>query len=157
MTSTRTVTALALILIAASSLTACEFNDKPRFTKGGQFWQRTSASDALYLQGPKAQQMLHRDISRCVTELRELERLGVLKNAIPAHDTGHIMTDDEIMMADWDSPERDKHLFAEHSNYTDFESCMDTKGWERIEHVPYSTAQKGRNNYIKANVNYNED
>ena len=41
---------------------------------GGQFWQRVSVSEAVYQQGPKAQQMLNRDISRCVVELRELER-----------------------------------------------------------------------------------
>jgi hypothetical protein len=122
----------------------------------GQFWQRTSASDALYLRGPKAQQILNRDISRCVTELRELERLGAVKNAIPTDISGHVLRQDELDLADWDSPERDKHLFAEHSDYQDFEGCMQSKGWERIEHVPYDVGAKGRENYLKAHVDYRD-
>lgn len=124
---------------------------------GGQFWQRTASSDSLYMRGPKAQQILNRDISRCVVELRELERLGTLKNAIPTDLTGHVLTQDELEVADWDSPERDKHLFAEHSDYHDFETCMGSKGWERVEHVPYDTANKGRENYLAAHVDYGEE
>lgn len=163
MKSTRTALTLILGLTALTGLAACEFDDKPRFTTGGQFWQRTHVSEALYMQGPKAQQMLHRDIARCVTEMREMEKLGALKEAIPTDEYGHVLThyemDEEYKMAlaDWDAPERDKELFAEHSNYTDFESCMDTKGWERVEHLPYDTAQKGRDNYIKATPEYLEE
>ena len=125
--------------------------------KEAQFWQRANMSEAIYAQGPKAQQMLHRDISRCVVELRELERLGVLKNAIPVDVRGYTLDPDQVALYDWDTPERDKHLFAEHSDYTDFESCMGSKGWERIEHVPFDVGNKGRENYLRANVNYQDD
>jgi hypothetical protein len=149
---------LALTLGAATllALPACT-PGKQIGDIGGQFWQRTSSSDALYLRGPKAQQMLNRDISRCVTELRELERLGAVKNAIPTDISGHVLRQDELDLADWDSPERDKHLFAEHSDYQDFEGCMQSKGWERIEHVPYEVGAKGRENYLKAHVDYRHD
>ncbi len=140
---------LAAILVLPACETAKEVGDI-----GGQFWQRTSSSDALHIRGPKAQQILNRDISRCVMELRELERLGAVKNAIPTDLSGHVLTQDELDMADWDSPERDKHLFAEHSDYSDFEGCMTSNGWERIEHVPYDTARKGRQNYLDAHAEY---
>lgn len=136
---------------ALLALTACtpakSVNDV-----GGQFWQRISVSEAVYQQGPKAQQMLNRDISRCVVELRELERLGTLKNAIPTDLRGRTLDPNEAEMADWDSPEKNKHLYAEHSDYTDFESCMGEKGWERVEHAPFDVARKGRVNYLKAHV-----
>lgn len=152
MTSRKNTFKTVILLGAILALPACE-STPPKLT-GGQFWQRISAADALHLQGPKAQQTLHRDIARCVTELRELESLGVVKNAIPTDMQGHVLREDEIALLDWDAPERNKHLFAEHSDYTDFEGCMGTKGWERIEHVPYDTAEKGRQNYLDADIDY---
>ena len=120
-----------------------------------QFWQRISASETVYMRGPKAQQMLNRDIARCVTELRELERLGLLKNAIPTNvSTGRVLDPDEIELQDWDTPERDKHLFAEHSDYHDFPSCMLAKGWERVLYVPYDVADEAREDYLDAHVDY---
>ncbi len=135
------------------ALTACT-PGKSVDDVGGQFWQRVSVSDAVYQQGPKAQQMLNRDISRCVFELRELERLGNIKNAIPTDVQGRVLDPDQRALENWDTPERDKHLFAEQSEYNDFESCMKAKGWERVEHVPFDVARKGRTNYLRANVNY---
>ena len=123
----------------------------------GQFWQRVNVSESVYTQGPKAQQMLSRDISRCVVELRELERLGIIKNAIPPELERVDTTRDEQELYDWDAPERDAYLFAEHSDYTDFEGCMDQKGWERVEHVPYDVGMKGRENYLRAHVDYSDD
>ncbi|MCC6598196.1 MAG: hypothetical protein IT559_05365 [Alphaproteobacteria bacterium] len=122
----------------------------------GQFWQRSSMSEAVYAQGPKAQQMLNRDISRCVFEVRELQRLGVTKNAIPTDYHGRVLDPDELALYDHDSPERDKHLLAEHGNYVDFESCMNEKGWERVEHVPFEVAARGRDNYRRAHVKYKD-
>ncbi|MCB1652105.1 MAG: hypothetical protein KDI46_08640 [Alphaproteobacteria bacterium] len=146
---------LVLGVIATFALPACE-TAKAVGDVGGEFWQRTNASESIYLQGPKAQQILNRDISRCVVELRELERLGAVKNAIPTDLAGHVLREDQLEMADWDSPERDKQLFAEHSDYTDFESCMGEKGWERVEHVPYNISRKGRENYLEAHVDYGQ-
>lgn len=150
MSRTRNIilTSVALLALGACG-TASDVKDVE-----GQFWQRVSVSEAIYQQGPKAQQMLNRDISRCVVELRELERLGMVKDAIPTDYDGRTLDPDEVELYDWDSPERDKHLYAEHSDYLDFESCMADKGWERVEYVPFDVADKGRDNYLRANVNY---
>ncbi|MEZ5813165.1 MAG: hypothetical protein R3E13_00320 [Alphaproteobacteria bacterium] len=136
--------------IAVLALTAC--SSQTIDDVGGQFWQRSSVSEAIYQQGPKAQQMLNRDISRCVVELRELERLGTLKNAIPTDLRGRTLDPNEQALYDWDAPERDKHLYAEHSDYADFESCMAERGWERVEHTPFDVSRKGRENYLRAHV-----
>ncbi|MBX2834013.1 MAG: hypothetical protein KTR28_03480 [Micavibrio sp.] len=151
----KTLSIFALGLLVTVGLSACGTSRDN--LKEAQFWQRTASSDALYMQGPKAQQILHRDIARCVTELRELERMGAVKNAIPAGVDGHVLTEEEQYLAEWDSPERNKDLFAEHTNYSDFEGCMDDKGWQRVEHVPYKTGIKGRNNYLRANVYYEDE
>ena len=91
----------------------------------GQYWQRSSVSDAAYTQGPKAQQMLNKDIAACVAELRELERLGQIREAIPANPvTGRVQSSGEEALAKWDEPERVKYLLAEHGEYHDFETCM---------------------------------
>ncbi len=141
---------------AVIALTACT-PGKSVDDIGGQFWQRVSVSESIYQQGPKAQQMLNRDISRCVVELRELERLGVVKNAIPADFQGRTLDPDELALHDHDTPERNKNLYAEHSDYSDFESCMAERGWERVEHLPFDVARKGRENYLKAHVDHEYD
>ena len=125
----------------------------------GQYWQRSSVSEAAYMEGPKAQQMLNRDISRCVVELRELEGLGSVKDAIPAARDGTVLSPkemDEKQLEDWDTPERDGALLAEHTDYTDFEGCMTSKGWERVKYVPFEVATKARKSWFKANVNYDD-
>lgn len=136
------------------ALTACgtAINEEIKF--GGQYWQRMSAADSIYQRGPKAQQILNRDIARCVTELKELERLGAVKNAIPTDISGRVLDPDEKEMLDWDSPERDQHLFAEHGDYHDFEGCMLASGWERVLHVPYDVADRAREDYLDAHVDY---
>ena len=121
----------------------------------GQYWQRSSVSDAAYTQGPKAQQMLNKDIAACVAELRELERLGQIREAIPANPvTGRVQSSGEEALAKWDEPERVKYLLAEHGEYHDFETCMIDKGWERVKHVPYDVAHNSRKNYMKNHVDY---
>ena len=121
----------------------------------GQYWQRSSVSDAAYTQGPKAQQMLNNDIATCVTELRELERLGQLRDAIPANPRdGRVLSSDEQALAAYEEPERVKYLLSEHGNYHDFETCMIAKGWERVKYVPYDVAHEARKNYMKNHVDY---
>lgn len=139
--------------VALLALSACS---TPKIDNG-QYWQRASVSDAAYQQGPKAQQMLNRDIGRCVTELRELEGLGSIKDAIPSDITGRALNPDEMKLADWDSPERDGMLLAEHTDYTDFEGCMMSKGWERIKYVPYDVAEKSRRTWFQSHVDYGKD
>lgn len=139
---------------AIIALSACASGVK---IDDGQYWQRKSMSDAIYAEGPKAQQMLNRDISRCVVELRELEGLGSLKDAIPTDASGRVLNPDEKALADWDTPERDGALLAEHGNYHDFEGCMLSKGWERIKYVPYEVADKSRRTWFKSHVDWGVD
>ncbi len=118
----------------------------------GQYWQRVNASSSLYLRGPKAQQLLNRNIARCVVELKELERLGAVKNAIPEYAEGVVLNSDEAKLAGVDFPERDKDLFAEHSDYIDFEGCMLANGWERIKYVPYDVVGQSNENFKKTHT-----
>ena len=101
--------------------------------------------------------MLNRSIARCVTELRELERLGAVKDAIPAFADGYVLNTDEAEMAGIDTPERDRELFAEHSDYIDFEGCMFAKGWERVKYVPYDVAHEARDNYKLTHTTYRDE
>jgi hypothetical protein len=140
---------LLLSLPVAALLAACQV---PAKLEDAQYWQRKNATSALYLRGPKAQQTLHQDIATCVTEIDELERLGPIREAIPA-DTQNGQVPDpnsaDGRLRKWDTPKRDGYLYAEHFNYTDFEGCMDYKGWERIEALPYERATIARDEYME--------
>jgi hypothetical protein len=143
-----------LILSSAISLGACSGGFSQQDLKDkGHYWQRTSASSATYLNGPKAQQILNRDISTCVVELKELQRLGSVKEAFPAGlDQNGFPIDPESpegKMADFDTPERDGSLISEVYDYTDFETCMREKGWQRTEYLPYDRSDAARENYTK--------
>lgn len=148
----RSFLALGLVLIV--SFPAQAKSIKEEIENSGQYWQRVHASSALYTQGPKAQQLLNRDLARCVVELRELERLGAVKDAIPEYAEGVVLTEAEANLAGWDTPERDDELYAEHSDYTDFEGCMIEKGWERVKYVPFEVAEQARDNYLSSHSQY---
>ncbi len=120
-----------------------------------QYWQRSNASSAIYLQGPKAQQMLQRDIAHCVTDVRELERLGSVRPAIPGevHQPNLNVPDPrepEGALELEQTPRRDHYLYEEYYNYHDFESCMNNKGWERVQYLPYDRADSSRIQYLEA-------
>lgn len=125
---------------------------KPMDIEDARYWQRNSASSALYLQGPKAQQMLHQDIATCVTEISELERLGEIRRAVPAnYNSGNTVehrTASQETLDQWDSPERDGYLYNEHLDYHDFEGCMNAKGWERVGFLPYTDIDKANQEYL---------
>ena len=141
--------------ISALAVTAGCSSNKPEIDNG-QYWQRTNASETTYINGPKAVQLLNRDIARCVTELRELERLGQIKEAIPTNAKGRILDPDEMEMKRVDSLERDGYLFAEHKNYTDFESCMDHAGWERTTVVSYEAVERAEKNFFANHINFKD-
>jgi len=111
------------------------------------FWQRANTSEAAYTDGPKVQQMLNRDIARCVTELRELERIGVIKEAIPTDRLGRHEDVDKKELSRLDDVSREGYLLAEHRPYRDFESCMHAKGWERVAYLPYNVVDRGYQSY----------
>jgi hypothetical protein len=151
----RSLLALGLVLSFSPSVHAESVNEA--ILVSGQYWQRVSVSSAVFQRGPKAQQMLNRDISRCVVELRELERLGEIRDAIPDYiEEDKILSRDEAALANIDVPEREQELFYEHSEYHDFEGCMLAKGWERIKYVPYDVANQAREDYLDAHVMYRD-
>ena len=148
--------ALVISILSVTALSAC--NSGPRYNvhpelENADYWQRSSASSALYQRGPKAQQMLHNDIADCTVEIKELQNVGAIRRAVPPnYYKGNSMdnrTESQKDLDEWDSPERDGYLYAEHLEYSDFETCMIHKGWERLEYLPYDDAEKARINYIK--------
>ncbi len=121
---------------------------------GSQYWQRVHVSEAAFLQGAKAQQMLNRDVAQCVTELRELERLGGIRDAIPTDQFGRALDPDDKLLRDHNAPERTGYLLSEMSNYQDFDSCMLYKGWERVDFVPFDASRKAKDTYLKYTGQY---
>ena len=147
----KTKTTATLLLLSFSTLALAACNIPPKL-EDAQYWQRKNASSALYLRGPKAQQTLHMDISTCANEISELERLGPLREAIPADTQNGKVPDPRSAdgkLRKWDTPKRDGALYAEHFDYTDFEGCMDSKGWERVEALPYERATTARHEYME--------
>lgn len=146
---------LALAGVAFIALTGCnaETVNKQEYLKQAHFWQRANVTEAIYMNGPKAQQVLLHDISDCVTELHELYRLGAIRAAVPGDKVkaGKIPAphDPRDAMAGWETPGRNGYMLAEHSDYHNFETCMISKGWERTEHVPYAVAEKSRETYTE--------
>lgn len=149
----------ALMIPALLTLTACEATaiSKKDLHKA-QYWQRSSISDAAYQQGPKAQEMLNRDIANCVSTLKEMERIGMARKTIPANNMGRVLDRDEEQYKAYDTPDRFGGLNLEAEDYHDFEGCMLTKGWERTEFVPYTVASRARSDYINMlNKTYPDD
>lgn len=142
----------SLILVT----TACQ----PVDLEGSRFWQREKTSEAVYMRGPKAQQMLHRDIATCTAEINELTRLGAIKSSFPPDPSQSGRTSSgksyaypqsqEKDIAKWDTPEREGYLFTENGDYYDFDGCMMAKGWERTKFVDYDVIRQSRDNYIEA-------
>lgn len=136
------------VIIGALSLSACH---GPKKFEEAKYWQRASASSALYLRGPKAQQMLHMDIADCTSDIKELHRLGEIRRAIPANyrneNDMEPRTVTDGTLDTWETPERDGYLYGEFLEYHDFETCMTAKGWERAEFLPYTEADLARKNY----------
>ena len=147
---------LSLSCLSTLALSACGadgFIKNPNMEKA-EYWQRQNASSAIYMQGPKAQQLLHQDIANCTVEIRELENLGEIRRAVPAnYKSGNNLDGDRTAaqrtLDGWDTPQRDGYLLNEHMEYHDFETCMHAKGWERTEYLPYTDADKARTDYKK--------
>ena len=121
---------LALTLCAVLALSACE-----RRYPQQQYWQRTNTSTAALSGGPKAHQLLQRDIYNCVNELRELERLNEIHDPIKTAYNNRIIPSDPLA-----TDERNRQASATNEfEYKDFDGCMYAKGWERTHFVPYNT------------------
>jgi len=131
----------ALILLV-STLAAC--TTKPTNLKDeAAFWTRADVSSALYMRGPKAQHQLHKDIASCVSEVKELSRLGSIRNANPP--TGIEMNAN--LARRWQSPKGDGPLHTEFMDFNDFESCMNFKGWKRTNYVGQDKINNAQSTY----------
>ncbi len=143
------------LLATASVLIVTGCSTMPRSNLSrAQYWQRSDASSAVYLEGPKAQQMLQRDIAHCVTDVRELERLGVMRGGrVPAdrYAGGEVVNpvSPEGALELYQTPKRNGSLHAEYYDYEDFETCMAAKGWERTQYLPYDQAERSRKDYVE--------
>lgn len=148
---------LSFTVLVCSSLTliACEgsYNAGERLQEA-QYWQKINSSEAVYTQGPKAQQMLNRDLARCAAEIRELAKLGALRDGVQSDFSRRVKDPDEREMTKWDEPSHDGYLRAEYGDYHDFEGCMASNGWERVLYAPYDVATEGQKNYRRALVDY---
>lgn len=105
------------------------------------YWQRNDPNSAIYLTGVKAQQMLEQDIATCVHEIIELTKLGDVRGQVPgtfqplgSYDQKQA-TQQMSNLPRWDVPEYIKDLRVDHSDYHDFDGCMDYKGWSRVRYV----------------------
>lgn len=144
------VTLSALSLIA---LSACGTGMNKEIEDNGRYWARKDTTDAIYQQGPKAQQMLFQDIANCTSSINELQRLGAIREAVPAEtfdSNGNVIEPNSPKgrLAKWDSPSREGYMRTEYYDYSDFEGCMDFKGWERTKYNNYKSVEKARDTYL---------
>jgi hypothetical protein len=145
---------LLLSSLSLLSLSACATGMNKELDENARYWQRRDTTDAIYQQGPKAQQMLFQDMAFCTATVNELQRMGAIREAVPAEtfdQNANMITPDspESRMANWDSPSRDGYMRTEYYDYTDFEGCMDNKGWERVKYNNYKTVDRARDTYIE--------
>ncbi len=147
-----------LLLVILPFLGACSVTEpfttvEAHVLNNAQYWQRAEANSALYLRGPKAQQTLNQHLAHCVVSVRELERTAAIKRGVPGLPPRDPAYPDDGMrpgsrMIDNETPDRDGFLRSEYLEYHDFETCMASKGWERVEYLPYRTAERARGEYI---------
>lgn len=111
---------------------------------GQAYWQRVEDNSALYMTGPKAQQQLDEDIATCVREVDELVELDALRKTMPpdTHSEYHRSLKDSGDLAFYDTPTRYGDKKVAHKDFHDYESCMRSRGWERVRYVRYQTMMK---------------
>lgn len=126
---------IILVGCAVAALSGCSSN------REYHYWQKRDPSSALYLTGVKAQQMLEQDISECVHVVIELTKLADRREKIPApfqalgsYDQKQV-TDEMGNLPRWDVPEYIRDLRVDHTDFHDFDGCMNYKGWQRVKYV----------------------
>ncbi|MAS87951.1 MAG: hypothetical protein CMH30_08275 [Micavibrio sp.] len=141
---------LTTVLALGLSVTACA--PAARLDYKGEFWQRTDASSSIYLRGPKAQHTLNHDIANCVVEVREIERLGSLRNATPPNTTTPRSDSASLsgQTAGYDTPQYDSSTYAAYFDYQDMEGCMNYKGWQRVRYVPADVERESKRTFMDA-------
>lgn len=134
----------SVALATSLFLSGCaSYNSPDDVREYGDYWERTESSSAQYLVGPKAQHQLNKDIASCVSQVRELSRLGSVRGATPPDNIA--MTG--AMKSYWDTPRRDGPLHTEYLNFHDFEGCMNYHGWQRVDYITPARAQAASYNY----------
>lgn len=136
------VAVCVVTLLAGCASNQTRDTDK-QIRERADYWQRADGVSALYLTGPKAQHQLHKDIAACVAEVKELVRLGSIRRAEPPKD----LALEPGLQRGWMSPTRDGPLYTEYTDFQDFEGCMVSKGWERVNYVKPSVAERAAGNY----------
>lgn len=131
------------LLLPLSILSACAMNTHTKPEHHADFWQRSDMSSALYMRGAKAQHQLHMDIASCVSEVKELSRLGTIRDANPP--AGIEMNTG--LAEKWQSPKGNGPLYTEFRDFHDFESCMIFKGWERTNYLKDDQIEQATTNY----------
>lgn len=144
----KTVTILVTGLML-TGVAACSGNStRHELIREAAFWQRANSSQAALMDGAKAQQMLERDIARCTTELYELEYLGTIDEAMTPEKTRYRdPADDNRKISRWNVPDKDDFIRDQDGYYT-FQTCMRSKGWQRVEHHPYDKSFEARQDYL---------
>jgi len=145
---------LLLSAFSVLSLSACTAGMNKELDENARYWQRKDTTDAIYQQGPKAQQMLFQDIAFCTASINEMQRLAAIREAVPPEtfdSNGMVINPDspEGRMGKWESPKRQGYMRTEYYDYTDFEGCMDVKGWERTKFNNYKTVDRARDTYLE--------
>ena len=149
-----TFCSIGLAIVTLVFTTACETQKKAKLLeKDGHYWQRVDTTSAIYLRGPKAQQRLNMSISDCVVGVKELERLGAVTKAIPGKDMD---TPSQSELSEFETPERVGFERREYLDFHDFESCMFTKGWERVEFVPYDVAENSLDTFKRVHTTFSQ-
>ncbi|MEZ0261973.1 MAG: hypothetical protein ACAH80_13260 [Alphaproteobacteria bacterium] len=134
-----------LAACAIMAVSACAWQQP-----GGQaYWQRQEDKSALWMTGPKAQQMLDQDIAGCVREVDELVEMGALRETLPpdTHSEYNRALKASGDLAFYDSPTRHGDHMVAHTDFHDFDSCMRFRGWERVRYVRYQTAKQAQDTY----------
>lgn len=115
----------------------------------GQFWRSTDTQSALYLRGPKAQSRLHNDIGGCVAKVRELVRLGAIREGTPPRRADLERQDRDPFASSFDTPSHSGAMRIEVRAYNNFETCMRQQGWEPVHYVNGPTLEEARANFIE--------
>ncbi len=139
---------LVSLLSSVVMFSACSSMDRE---VGHAYWQRVDSESALYLQGPKAQQMLEENIVMCVREIDELIKLEALRETTPpdTHTDYNKALQDSGDLDYYDTPTMLGAKKVAHSDYHDFESCMRNQGWERVRYLRYQEDVKAKGVYKK--------
>lgn len=118
---------------------------------GQAYWQRVDDNSALYMTGPKAQQRLDDDIASCVRMVDELVELDALRETLPpdTHGDYHKALKASGDLDYYDTPTRYGDKKVAHSDFHDYESCMRSRGWERVRYVRYQTLAKSNKVYTE--------